>query len=70
MTAGDSLPFTPVGALPVAAALALLPLPRTQAAGLRAVTVRSRGLGHTLEQLYRIRQHFETVQKPTSAVLC
>ena len=54
MTAGDSLPLAPVGALPVAAALALLPLPRTQAAGLRAVTVSSRGLGHTLEHLYRI----------------
>ena len=54
MTAGDSLPLAPVGALPVAAALALLPLPRTQAAGLRAVTFRSRGLGHTLEHLYRI----------------
>ena len=62
MTASDSLPLAPVGALPVAAALALLPLPRTQAAGLRAVTIRSWGLGHTLEHLYRIRQHFETVQ--------
>ena len=44
---GPGSPLGPVRTFPVIAALILLPLPWTQAAGLSSVTVRFRGLGYT-----------------------